>query len=42
MQRLMNKVSRVTIWVEPEQKQIVKYTFENVSLDFLPASWSSA
>jgi hypothetical protein len=39
MQRLMNKVSRVTIWVEPEQKQIVKYTFENVSLDFLPASW---
>ena len=39
MQRLMNKVSRVTIWVEPNQKQIVKYTFENVSLDFLPASW---
>jgi hypothetical protein len=39
MQRLMNKVSRVTIWVEPTQKQIVKYTFENVSLEFLPASW---
>jgi hypothetical protein len=39
MQRLMNKVSRVTLWVEPGQKQIVKYTFENVSLDFLPASW---
>ena len=39
MQRLMNKVSRVTMWVEPTQKQIVKYTFENVSLDFLPASW---
>ena len=39
MQRLMNKVSRVTIWVEPNQKQIVKYTFENVSLEFLPASW---
>jgi len=39
IQRLMNKVSRVTIWVEPNQKQIVKYTFENVSLDFLPASW---
>ena len=35
----MNKVSRVTMWVEPDQKQIVKYTFENVSLDFLPASW---
>jgi hypothetical protein len=39
MQRLMNKVSRVTIWVEPDQKQIVKYTFENIGLDFLPASW---
>lgn len=39
MQRLMNKVSRVTLWVEPAQKHIVKYTFENVSLDFLPASW---
>jgi len=39
IQRLMNKVSRVTMWVEPNQKHIVKYTFENVSLDFLPASW---
>ena len=39
VQRLMNKVSRVTLWVEPSQKQIVKYTFENVGLDFLPASW---
>ena len=39
MQRLMNKVSRVTIWVEPNQRQIVKYTFENVGLEFLPASW---
>ena len=39
MQRLMNKVSRVTIWVEPNQKQIVKYTFDNVDLEFLPASW---
>lgn len=39
MQRLMNKVSRVTIWVEPNQKQIVRYAFENVGLEFLPASW---
>lgn len=39
IQRLMNKVSRVTLWVEPLQKQIVKYTFENISLEFLPASW---
>ena len=39
MQRLMNKVSLVTIWVEPVGKQIVKYTFDNVGLEFLPASW---
>jgi hypothetical protein len=39
VQRLMNKVSLVTLWVEPTQKQIVKYTFDNVGLDFLPAAW---
>ena len=39
VQRLMNKVSLVTLWVEPNQKQIVKYTFDNVGLDFLPAAW---
>jgi len=35
----MNKVSLVTLWVTPESHQIVKYTFDNVALDFLPASW---
>ncbi len=39
VQRVMNKVSLVTIWVEPNQKQIVKYTFHNIGLDFLPAAW---
>ena len=39
MQRLMNKVSLVTLWIEPGQKQIVKYTFDNIGLEFLPASW---
>ena len=39
MQRLMNKVSLVTIWVEPKSYQIVKYTFDNVNFDFLPAAW---
>ena len=39
MQRLMNKVSLVTLWVEPEQHQIVKFTFDNLGLDFLPLSW---
>ena len=39
VQQLMNKVSLVTLWVEPSQKQIVKYTFDNIGLDFLPAAW---
>jgi hypothetical protein len=38
-QRLMNKVSLVTLWVEPDAHQIVKYTFDNVGFDFLPAQW---
>jgi hypothetical protein len=36
---MMNKVSLVTIWVEPKSCQIVKYTFDNVNLEFLPAAW---
>jgi hypothetical protein len=39
VQEMMNKVSLVTLWVEPTQKQIVKYTFDNIGLDFLPAAW---
>ncbi len=39
LRRLMNKVALVTLWVEPASKQIVKYTFDNVDLDFLPVPW---
>ena len=39
VQRLMNKVALVTLWVEPKAGQIVKYTFDNVGFDFLPAQW---
>jgi hypothetical protein len=39
MQRMMNKVSLVTLWVTPDSHQIVKYTFDNVNMDFLPAAW---
>jgi hypothetical protein len=35
----MNKTSQVTLWVEPSSHQIVKYTFDNVWMDFLPAGW---
>ena len=37
--RLMNKTALVTLWVEPKERQIVKYTFDNIALDFLPAQW---
>ena len=37
--RKMDKTSQVTLWVDPVSHQIVKYTFDNVWLDFLPAGW---
>ena len=39
IERKMNKTALVTLWVDPSNHQIVKYTFENVWLDFLPAGW---
>jgi hypothetical protein len=39
MQRLMNKVALITLWIEPKAHQIVQYTFDNVGFDFLPVSW---
>jgi len=38
-ERMMNKVSLVTLWVEPAAHQIVRYTFDNVEMDFFPAAW---
>ncbi|NUR56199.1 MAG: hypothetical protein HOQ29_17290 [Acidobacteria bacterium] len=37
--RKMNKTAQVTLWVDPANHQIVKYTFTNVWMDFLPAAW---
>lgn len=39
METLMNKVALVTLWVTPDTRQIVRYTFDNVHMDFLPAAW---
>jgi hypothetical protein len=39
LRRLMNKVALVTMWIEPSTHQIVKYTFDNVDFEFLPAAW---
>jgi hypothetical protein len=33
----MNKVSLVTLWIDRAGHQILKYEFENVGMDFLPA-----
>lgn len=32
----MNKVSLVTLWVDPVLDQILQYQFDNIDLDFLP------
>ncbi len=37
--RRMNKTALITLWVDPAEHQIVKYTFENVWLDFLSGAW---
>jgi len=39
LQRAMNKVALITLWVEPKAHQIVKYTFDNIGFDFLPGQW---
>ena len=39
IERKMNKTALVTLWVDPAEYQIVKYTFDNVWMDFLPGAW---
>jgi hypothetical protein len=39
IERKLNKTAQVTLWVDPANHQIVKYTFKNVWMDFLPAAW---
>jgi hypothetical protein len=39
VQRLMNKTSLVTLWIDPKSEQILKYVFDNVNLEFLPGQW---
>ena len=39
VERLMNKVALITLWVEPTSQQIVKYVFDNVNFDFFPGAW---
>jgi hypothetical protein len=38
-ERKFNKVALVTLWVDPKEYQIVKFTFSNVDFGFLPGRW---
>jgi len=38
-ERKFNKVSMVTLWIDPAESQIVRYDFENLGLDFFPGQW---
>ena len=35
----LNKTSLVTLWIDQSQKQIVRYTFDNLGFEFLPGRW---
>lgn len=35
----MDKTSLVTLWVDPDEQQIVRYTFDNLGFGFMPARW---
>lgn len=36
LDRAMNKTSTITMWIDPEEHQIVRFTFDNVDFGFLP------
>jgi hypothetical protein len=39
IERKLNKVALVTLWIDPSEHQIVKYTFDNTDFGFLPGRW---
>ena len=39
LEEKLNKVSLITLWVDPAEYQIVKYTFDITEFDFLPGRW---
>jgi hypothetical protein len=36
IEQALNKVTLVTLWVDPAVDQVVRYTFDNVDFNFLP------
>jgi hypothetical protein len=39
LMRLMNKNSKVTLWIDPASYQIIKYDFDDLGWDFFPSQW---
>lgn len=39
LQRLMNRSTKVTLWIEPASQQIVKYVFDDLGWNFFPGQW---
>jgi hypothetical protein len=39
LRRLMNKSSKVTLWIDPAAHQILKYTFDDLDWNFFPGQW---
>jgi hypothetical protein len=39
LEQKLNKVALITLWIDPSEYQIVKYTFDNTEFDFLPGRW---
>ncbi|MBP1636175.1 MAG: hypothetical protein H6Q10_2749 [Acidobacteria bacterium] len=39
IERKLNKASLVTLWVDPAEHQIARYTFDNMDFGFLPGRW---
>ena len=35
----MNKTSLITLWIDPAEHQVIRYTFDNLGFDFLPGRW---
>ena len=38
-QQAFNKGALVTLWIDPTEQQIVRFTFDNIGFDFLPLRW---
>jgi len=39
IQEKLNKVSLVTLWIDPDAHQVLRYSFDDVDRDFLPGRW---